>query len=51
LHSKALVAAALANYIGVARDLGLNPYKPLRGSGIDVNSLANPDLRAVVALH
>ncbi len=47
-------AAALANYIGVAGDLGLNPYKLLHGAGIDVNSLANPDLRlpaeAVVSL-
>ncbi len=47
-------APALANYIGVAGDLGLNPYKLLLGAGIDVNSLANPDLRlpaeAVVSL-
>jgi len=47
-------AAALTNYIGVARDLGLNPYKLLRNAGIDANSLANPDIRlpaeAVVSL-
>lgn len=44
--SKAFMrAAALSNYIAVARDVGLNPYKLLRGEGVDVNSLANPDTR------
>jgi len=55
IAGKAFVrAAALANYIGVARELGLNPYKQLRIAGIDVSSLANPDARlpaeAVVSL-
>lgn len=47
-------AAALSNYIGVAKDVGLNPYKLLRSAGIDANTLANRDLRlpadAVVGL-
>lgn len=38
-------AAALANYIAVAKDLGLNPYKLLRNSGVDINLLANPENR------
>ncbi len=38
-------AAALTNYIAVAKDLGLNPYKLLRNAGIDINVLAVPDNR------
>lgn len=38
-------AAALSNYVAVAKEFGLNPYKLLRSEGVDVGALANPDAR------
>ena len=42
-------AAALTNYAEVARRVGLDPAKMLRGAGLDSRALTNPDLRIAAA--
>lgn len=42
-------AAALTNYVEVARSVGLDPYRMLRRAGIDPGSLTDPEQRIAVA--
>jgi AraC-like DNA-binding protein len=43
-------AAALSNFVDVARQVGIDPFRALRRAGIDQRALADPELRIPTAV-